>query len=142
MTRKFHDLRLEALVQATEDPNKVREALINLLGRDDIGKWDVSDSQGVHGNPIRLILIDIGKQREIREVLDRFMKMDFWVEALETMEERLDEDNVFHLRVDKGSAYLDDIRLWSSGGSVQIRLKLATYPSSREGSLDILREML
>ncbi len=142
MEKIYHDLRVETLVQATEDREKVILAIQNLLGSDKIGEMEFFPSEGVFDNPIELMILTIKRQRDIKEVLNRWKDKDFWRNALDAMEERLDEDNTFHVRVDKDSAFEGEPVIWVSGGSIQIRLKVATFPASREGSLKILGELL
>jgi RNA binding exosome subunit len=138
----FHDLRVETLVQATEDREKVILAVQDLLGSDKVGEIEFFPSEGVYGNPIELMIVTIKKQREIKEVLNRWKDLVFWKKALGSMEDRLDEDNTFHVRVDKDSAFDGKPEIWTSGSSIQIRLKVATFPASREGSLKILEALL
>jgi hypothetical protein len=142
VVKRYHDLRVESLVQATEDRTKVLESITNIIGSLKDVEPEIHQTEGVHGNPIELIIFDIKKQRQIEKILDELVVKSFFQKALGSMEERLDDNNTFHLRVDKGSALKGEPRLWTGGPSIQIRLKVATFPSSREGSLEILEQLL
>ncbi|MGA1849040.1 MAG: RNA-binding domain-containing protein [Thermoplasmatota archaeon] len=138
MARRYHELRLSFFIQATEDEEKVLQAVANLLGMDPSPLVNRSNAEGVHHNPIILLSIELKKEREIRAVLERWETTDFWQESKKDIDDRLDEDLVYHVRVDKEKAFGGDIALWKGGESIDIRLKVATYPSSREGSIEII----
>lgn len=140
MIKKFHELSIETFVQATEDGSKVKEAVNNLVGRE-IDDITVLDSEGVHRNPIKILKTSFGREREIREIISSWQEMEFWKTALDKADERMDENLVYHLRVDKQSAFRNEIRLWEEGESIQIRLKVASYPASRERGLEVVREL-
>ncbi len=140
MIRRYLELSIQAFINATEDPDKVMEALTNLLGEELPEKMEAEELEGAHGNPITLVRIGYRRERDISRILSRWDGMAFWKEAMERVEERLDEGLKMHVRVDKGSAYSGGIELWRRGGSIAIMLKVATYPSSRERALEILRE--
>jgi len=135
MPRRYHELQLEAFVQATEDPQKVRVSLSNLLGEDLPEEFEEARNEGVHGNLITVIRIVYRRERDIVRIVGRWWEMGFWSEALEQVEERMDDGMVYHLRVDKEKAFLGDLALWNGGPSIDIALKVASYPASREAAL-------
>lgn len=95
-------------------------------------------AEGVHHNPIVYLSLEIKKERQIERILEKWERMDFWQEAKRDIDERLDDGLTYHVRVDKEKAYQGNIELWRGGESIEIRLKVATYPSSREGSMEII----
>ena len=142
MNRKFHELQVEAFVLATEDGERVRTALGNLLGEEPGDRLEEHITKGAHNNPITILRVSITRNREITRVLDRWRGIPIMETALAEAEERMDDDCVFHIRADKNRAYLGEIARWIKGEAVEIRIKAATYPSSKLKALSILRETL
>ena len=140
MIRRYIELSLQTFINATEDPEKVMVAIVNLVGEELQDNVEMEELEGVSGNPITLVKIPYRRERDITRILKRWYGMSFWKEGLEQLEERLVESLDMHVRVDKGSAYKGEVELWKSGPSISIVLKVATYPSSRERALEILRE--
>jgi len=138
VARRYHELRVAAFVQATEDEGKVLQAISNLLQGEPPGEVRRSMAEGVHHNPIVYLSLEIKKERQIERILEKWERMDFWQEAKRDIDERLDDGLTYHVRVDKEKAYQGNIELWRGGESIEIRLKVATYPSSREGSMEII----
>lgn len=137
MVKKFHELSIETFVQATEDEAKVMTSVFNLLGRE-IDDIERSETQGVHHNPITVITARVKREREIENILSLWKNLPFWREALKETEKRMDESLVFHVRVDKGSAFRQDPILWKKGESIHIRLKVAAYPASFERAMKVI----
>ncbi len=140
MIRRYLELSIRTFINATEDADKVMEALTNLLGEELPKDVEAEELEGVYENPITLVRIGYRRERDISRILSRWDGMAFWKDAMERVEERLDDGLDMHVRIDKGSAYQGGIELWRKGGSIAIMLKVATYPSSRKRALEILRE--
>ncbi|MFO8051332.1 MAG: RNA-binding domain-containing protein [Thermoplasmatota archaeon] len=138
MPRHFHQLTMNAFVQATEDRDKVVHAIENLAG-ESVGEHLVEKSaEGMYHNPIIILEAVYNRERDIKRLLFRWSDMDFWKEALEQKEQRMDGSQVFHVRVDKQGAYEGSMRLWEQGEMIAIKLKIATYPASRKKALKLL----
>lgn len=137
MVKKFHELSIETFVQATEDEAKVMTSIFNLLGRE-IGDIERSETQGVHHNPITVVTVRVKREREIEKILSFWKDLHFWSEALKEPEMRMDEGLIFHVRVEKDSAFYQDPVLWKKGESIQIRLKVASYPASFEKAMKVI----
>jgi RNA binding exosome subunit len=58
------------------------------------------------------------------------------------MEARLDEENQFHLRLDKQAAYQGQIHLTESKDAIDISVAVETFPARREEALRILGDLL
>mgnify|MGYP003886181531 CR=1 FL=1 len=61
---------------------------------------------------------------------------------LNTVEEKLDEQNVLHLRIDKQKAYLGDVELIEGGDAIVVKAKIVTYPAKREKVIEAIKSML
>ena len=75
----------------------------------------------------------------------RFVRENFSEEDVaklrEEMPERLDDDQVFHLRLDKQAAYLQQVRLTNSSDAIIAKVKIETYPKNREKAGAIVEEL-
>ena len=144
----IHHITLRVLAHATEDASRVREALDFFLSG--AGVRDRSElieellAEGHHGNPITILSVQLKRKAEClgfaRFVRENLSVAD--VEQLrEEMPERLDESQLFHLRFDKQAAYLQQVRLTDSSDAVTAKVKIATYPKSREKAGAIVEEL-
>jgi RNA binding exosome subunit len=139
VARRFHELKVESFVQATEDEARVMVAIRNLVGTR--GELERIEIEGVHSNPLIMLTVKVHREREILEVLEIITKMEFWDKAMAGMDDRLDDDQVFHVRVDKSSTYLGIPVLWDGGEAIELKLKIATYPTSRNDAIKVLKEL-
>ncbi|HII01093.1 TPA: RNA-binding protein [Methanosarcinaceae archaeon] len=144
----IHHIMLRVLAHATEDASRVREALDFFLSgagvRDGSKLIEELSAEGHHGNPITIISVQLNKKADClgfaRFVRENLPEAD--VERLkEEMPERLDDSQLFHLRFDKQAAYLQQVRLTDSSDAVTAKVKIATYPKSREKAGIIVEEL-
>lgn len=140
MVRNFLEVSVETFVNATEDEDKVIEAVKNVTGMDFPPGFSVNYAEGTHGNPIGIIYLSYRRSREVRYLINRFREKPYWKTVLKEAERRMDESQTVHFRLDKQAAYEGEERLWASGEAIKIKVKIVTYPSSRDQALRILRE--
>jgi hypothetical protein len=130
-----------AFVAATEDEQRVREALSIFVPLDAISATSV---QGHFGNEIEILeatlkkrdasaFFQILREQLLREDLNKLRR-----EA----QERLDEQNHFFLRLDKQAAYRGMVRLTDSADAIAVSAMVETYPARREEALRIISELL
>ena len=145
----IHYITLRASAHSTEDKTRVRDALdfflLNSADKSAKSKKDaVVDSitvQGHYTNPITIFSTQISRKSDclafVRFIRDNMQPGD--LDKLRTeLSERLDDDQVFHLRFDKQAAYLDEVKLSSSSDSIDSRIKIETYPRNRQEAGRIL----
>jgi RNA binding exosome subunit len=139
MPGKFAEISVETFVNATEDPDKVKHALTVLFGTE----WEISTEtvDGSFGNPIVLMRIRLHRKGDVDKVLRRMLGFEFISHSLDRVDDRLDDNMVYHVRLDKASSYLGEPRLWNGGEAIEIRIKVVTYPRSREEALTLLKSM-
>ena len=134
----FHSLQLESFSHETEDEEKVREAMLNLLPeevRNTAPKIERELLNGTHGNKIIILRIDFKKQGDVKKIFD------FILENLDEkggVEDRIDDDCNFFVRFDKQEAYSGKLRL-SSQDSIQLKGKVAAYPACRSKAVEIMK---
>jgi hypothetical protein len=137
MAGRISDILVEAFVNATEDEPRVREAIRNVLGED--VDLQVQTVEGSFGNPVTILRARIERRKEVERAMDHMSGTEFFARSLERAEERLDEGGVYHLRIDKASAYLGHPGLWQGGESVEVRIKVTTYPFSYPEALSFIQ---
>jgi RNA-binding protein len=144
----IHYVTLRAIAHATEDVSRVRAALDFFLSgagvREDSKLIEEIQAEGHHGNSITILSLQLKRKADCMGfahfVREKFSEED--VERLrEEMSERLDDDQIFHLRFDKQAAYLQQVKLTNSSDTVIARVKIETYPKNREKAGAIVEEL-
>ncbi len=140
---RCHWLRLRATAHATEDLDKVIDAMHALSGLPEeafAAATEVTDIESHHGSTVHLIEATIKNQRPIREVLARLLVDP---EALmPQVEARTDEDGIFYLRFDKQQALQGLVVPTRSEDAVQVRVKPEVHPASRDKAMAAIRDRL
>jgi len=144
----IHHVTLRVLAHATEDVSRVREALDFFLSgagvREGNKLIEELQAEGHHGNPITILSVQLKKKADClgfaHFVREKFSEEDVaWLR--EEMSERLDDDQVFHLRFDKQAAYLQQVKLTDSSDAITAKVKIETYPKNREKAGAIVEEL-
>ena len=144
----IHYITLRAIAHATEDVSRVKVALDFFLSgagvRGDSKLFEEIQAEGHHGNPITILSVQLKRKADClgfaHFVRERFSEED--VERLrEEMPERLDNDQVFHLRFDKQAAYLQQVKLTDSSDAVIAKVKIESNPKNREKAGAIVEEL-
>lgn len=144
----IHHIILRVIAHATEDVSRVREALDFFLSgagvREGSELIEELQAEGHHGNPITILSVQLKRKADClnfaRFVRERLSEEDV-AKLREEMPERLDENQVFHLRFDKQAAYLQQVRLTNSSDAITAKIKIETYPKSREKAGAIVEEL-
>lgn len=130
-----------AFVAATEDEQRVREALSIFVPLDGISATSV---EGHYGNEIKILEVTLKKRDAgafFQMLREQLPKEDLSRLRRETPE-RLDEQNHLHLRLDKQAAYKGMVRLTDSKDAISVSAMVETYPARREEALRIISELL
>ena len=133
MGGRVSDIYVAAFVSGTEVGSRVRQAIAQVLGKD--VELDSQSIEGTFGNNITVLRARVHRKKEVERVLSRIVRADYFVRSLEKAHERLDDNGVYHLRLDKSSAYRGAPELWEGGESIELRLKVVTYPFSYDEAL-------
>jgi hypothetical protein len=134
-------ITVSAVVYSTEDFNKVGKAISALFPFE--FKMNARNVKGHYGNPMKYLETEISNKSEIKKFWSHFISLLGNKEILKnTLEERLDEQNVLHIRIDKQKAYLGRIELAEKGDAIVLRAKIVTYPSKREIVLKAAKELI
>ena len=135
----FHWLELRAFCHATEDEEKVLAALQTVLPE---AKVQRATLEGHFGNPLLALTVRTEKAADIRAAWRRIVDALGREEVLAGLGQRIDDEVVYHLRIDKQRAYLGAITKAARGDVIDLRAKVAAYPAKREVALRIVREFV
>lgn len=135
-------LILEVFSHATEDPDKVKKAAINVLPKElrDKVKFNEVITKGHYGNEIRILTFKLRSEdalNTVKYVLCRMSNVEREI-FLSTLEARSEPPSHIYLRLSKQDAYREVIRLLDVGGDV-IKLMITVDGAS---SLNEIRDFL
>ena len=139
---------MRALAHATEDESRVKMALDFFLSgagvREDSKLIEKIQAEGHHGNPITILSVRLKRKADCLSFA-RFVRERLFGRGggrlREEMPERLDDDQVLHLRFDKQAAYLQQVKLTDFSDAVVAKVKIETDPKNREKAGDIVEEL-
>ncbi|MBQ8179279.1 MAG: exosome protein [Candidatus Methanomethylophilaceae archaeon] len=124
----FHWLRVQTFCYATERRELLEETMAELLGTDEFTE---EISEGEHGNVMTILEARLTKQREFN-ALFRKLGPGICSWLLEDMENRVDEDCVFYMRLDKQSAVQGTYEVAHHGDVIAITGKVQSHPARKD----------
>ncbi len=135
----FHYIEFKAYCQATEDPDKVIEAIVNFAGENI--ELEKEDAEGYYGNPIEIIEGKVSRNSEMDRV---FRKLPSTVikTLLNSIDRRMDERCNFFFRLDKQEAYQENFVLSEGSNTIKCRARVESYPAKREKAIEHIEEYL
>lgn len=150
----IHHIILRVNAHSTEDKSRVRNALdfflLNSISKSKIrdGNTDdiveITNVEGYYKNPISTLSANITRKQDCL-AFARFVRENMHpgdVELLRSeMPDRLDDEQLFHFRLDKQAAYLNKVKLTSSSDAITVKVKIATYPQNWEKAGKIVEEL-
>ncbi len=136
---EFHYVDLRAFCYATEDENRVERALRHYLP--DEYPVERETNVGHHGDEIVVVSARVENADDVRHVMDRVLDAGEGEREriVDEIEDRVDEDCAFHLRLDKQEAYS---RRSALGEGLHLRAKVEAYPAKREKAVEAVRRSL
>jgi RNA binding exosome subunit len=140
MKGKIEWIKVSAVVHSTESREKVSQAIANIFPFD--FEIQISEAKGHFGNPMEYLEVEIKKSSEIKAFWKNLMNiLKNEIETLlETLDDRIDGQNVLHIRIDKQRAFLGDFKL-SNVDPIAIKVKLVVYPARREKAIELAKEL-
>ena len=124
----IHYINLRVIAHSTEDRSRVLKSLEFFLS---------SFSNGKNTDDF-VEALDV-------EALANFVRANMSDEDVlrlhDEMPDRLDDDQVFHIRVDKQVAFQEQVKLTSSADAITVKVKIATYPKDRQKAGLIVEEL-
>jgi len=133
----FHYIDLRTFCYATEDQKRVEAAIRAFLPEE--FDLDRMENSGHHGDRIVILSARVENADEMRHVLDRLAELGEIDRVLEELDERVDDNCSFFLRLDKQAAFQDEIEL---GQGITLRAKVEAYPARHDAAVENAREAL
>ena len=133
----FHYIDLRTFCYATEDEKRVKEALRHFLPEE----FEINrvENTGHHGDRIVVLSARVENADGMRVVLDRLAALDSIDRVLEELDDRVDDNCSFFLRLDKQAAFNGLVRL---GEGITLRAKVEAYPAKHEKAVANAREAI
>ena len=133
----FHYIDLRTFCYATEDEKRVEDALRAFLPEE--FELDRMENTGHHGDRIVVLSARVETADEMRYILDRLAELDDIDRILAEIDERVDDNCSFFLRLDKQAAFKNTIAL---GKGITLRAKVEAYPAKHDAAVENAREAI
>lgn len=123
----FANLTMRATSSGLEDETVIATALSWLIG--DESAVEMERTKSWHGSPVYMISVRLGSKGAIKRAL-RNMGPNLLKTLVLQLQQRMDEYNAIHFRLDLASLVSAQITLADPGAAavVKARLKLRTFP--------------
>ena len=145
---RAHHVRLTTFIQATEDEDKVLDAIATFIpeeiDEDDI-IFDIDETKGFFGNPIKVVNVEIKRSKAVRTFLDYFKELLSEEDKryiIENLDEKVDEEGTLYVRFNKQRAYLGDVEIDEGADVIQARIKVKAFPMRKDAVVKAVREWL
>jgi len=133
----FHYIDLRTFCYATEDEKRVEEAIRAFLPEE--FELDRMENAGHHGDRIVVLSARVENADDMRLILDRLAELDEIDRIMDELDERVDDNCSFFLRLDKQAAFQDEVEL---GKGITLRAKVEAYPAKHEAAVENARGAL
>ena len=137
----IHNISYRTFVYGTEDEEKVITA-ISYLFSNSLPEKSINEDH--FGNKIIGLTDKITKKRTNKDII-AFLNENLSEEDKNTIKNELnrrmdDKGNLF-LRFDKQLAFDEKLKLTYSGNAIHIRIKIASYPVSKENAIEVAKKL-
>ena len=133
----FHYVDLRAFCYATEDEKRVEAALRTYLPEE--FPIERAESEGHYGDRIVVLSARVENADEVRHVLSQVATLDDIDDVRAELDDRVDDNCSFFLRLDKQAAFNGLVRL---GEGITLRAKVEAYPAKHEKAVANAREAI
>lgn len=137
----IHNISYRTFVYGTEDEEKVITA-ISYLFSNSLPEKSINEDH--FGNKIIVLTDKITKKRTNKDII-AFLNENLSEKDKNTIKNELnrrmdDKGNLF-LRFDKQLAFDEKLKLTYSGNAIHIRIKIASYPVSKENAIEVAKKL-
>ena len=134
----FHWIRVQTFCYATERKELLEEVMEELLGE---AEYSEEPTESEHGNMMTILEARLTKQRQYRDLFEKLGPgIRSWI--LDDIGNRVDEDCVFYMRLDKQKAVLGSYGVAHHGDVIAITGKVQSHPARKEVAERVLSEFL
>ena len=138
MASTFHWIKVKTICYATEDEDLLCRMTSGLSG---IEELDIDVSEGLHGNPITVIDATLNKNKQYTTLFQNLGE-DIIREILAGLEEKVDDDCILYVRLDKQKAVCGEFSIAHGGDVVSVTAKIMAHPARKEVAVETIREFL
>ena len=124
----FHWLRVQTFCYAPERKELIGETMTELLGTDE---FEVDVSEGEHGNTMLILSQRLTKQKEFNALFSK-LGANIRDAIVEDIDNRIDEDCVFYIRLDKQKAVQGIYDIAHHGDVISITGKVQSHPARKD----------
>lgn len=143
---RYHWLRLRATAHATEDVDRVCDAVRQLTGLDDEAFEATCTRTVIEGHFADVVWVEseLTRSRDVRTALSRLLPDSEAgrQQLVKELEQRVDDDGVMYLRFEKQAAFEGRIVPTRGEDAVQVRLRVQVHPAGRERAILTLKSLL
>lgn len=144
---KISDIVCWTLCYSTEDMEKVKRALRNLTG--DVATIETKKADSHFHHELEIVRAIMKGERDLQRIISA-LPTETVERILETLDSRLDDNNILHFRLDKQSCLSGQPRLSSEldptmrkeHDSIDAEVHVVTYPGNRKNVVKFIRQML
>ena len=134
----FHWIRVQTFCYATERKELLEEVMEDILGEAD---YSEEPTESEHGNVMTILEARLTKQRQYRELFERLGPgIRGWI--VSDIDNRVDEDCVFYIRLDKQKAVGGVYEIAHHGDVIAVTGKVQAHPARKEVAERVLTEFL
>jgi RNA binding exosome subunit len=133
----FHYVDLRTFCYATEDEKRVEQALRQFLPEE--YEIERAVNRGHHGDRIVVFSARVDNADDVRHVLRQLSEMPEIESVIGELDERVDDNCSFFLRLDKQRAFKGDV---DRGPGITLRAKVEAYPAKQPAAVENAREAL
>lgn len=135
----IHWIEVRTYCHATEEERRVDQALAFACPN---GTTSRERLDGHFGNPLVRLARRLESSKEIRATWDHWSTSGLPPQLNESVNARVDEDGVFHFRLDKQAAFQGRLALAKDADTIDVRLKLLAYPAKPDRARRVARSIL
>lgn len=133
----FHYVDLRTFCYDTEDEKRVEAAIRRFLPEE--FEVERAVTEGHHGDRIVVLSARVENADDLRYVLEQLSELPDIGGVVAELDERVDDNTSFFLRLDKQAAFRGDVR---QGQGITLRAKVEAYPAKHEKAVANAREAL
>ena len=134
----FHWIRVQTFCYATERQELLEETMAGLLG--DV-EFEEEISEGEHGETMLILEARLTKQKEFKALFSKLgADIRSWIK--EDIDNRVDDDCMFYMRLDKQKAVQGEYVPAHHGDVISITGKIQSHPARRDVACEGLAAFL
>lgn len=132
----FHWIKVRMFCYSTERTDVLSELMTSM-----VSEFEEEITEGHHGNQIVIMDSEMTKDRDVKRFFQN-LGTELISDVLDEIEDRVDDDCVFHLRLDKQKAVRGEWRIAHHGDVISVMGKVVSHPARKSIATENLRSFL